>query len=94
MKKLKRNVILILAMYVLGTIIRSMTSKFWATENDFIYQIGKYTGNTLQFLAILWSIINGMYILKENDSEKKFKLVWLFLNLLPVILIFISLIFV
>lgn len=94
MNKLKRNTILILIIYVLGIVIRSITFNLWETDLNLIYEIGKYLGNTLMIISIIWSILNGVKLLKTKEIENGLiKSIWLLINLIPIILLLFGLIF-
>ncbi len=77
MKKLIRNTIIILILFVLGYVIRILTGiywisrpslYFWENETDYIYIIGYLLGNGLQTIAIIWALIN---VVKFIRSKKK-----------------------
>jgi hypothetical protein len=94
MNKLKRNTILILIIYVLGIVIRSITFNLWETDLNLIYEIGKYLGNTLMIISIIWSILNGVKLLRTKEIENGLiKSIWLLINLIPIILLLFGLIF-
>ncbi|WP_028893096.1 hypothetical protein [Tenacibaculum sp. 47A_GOM-205m] len=94
MNKLKRNTILILITYVVGIVIRSITFNFWDTNLDLIYQIGKYLGNTLMVISIIWSVLNAINLIRTKDIENGIiKFIWLFINLIPIIFLLFALIF-
>lgn len=94
MNKLKRNAILILIIYALGIVIRSITFNLWETDLNLIYEIGKYLGNTLMIISIIWSILNGVKLLRSKEIENGIiKAIWLLINLTPIILLLFGLIF-
>jgi len=94
MNKLKRNTILILIIYVLGIVIRSITFNLWETDLNLIYEIGKYLGNTLMIISIVWSILNGVKLLRTKEIENSLiKSIWILINLIPIILLLFGLIF-
>ena len=94
MNKLKRNTILILIIYVLGIVIRSITFNLWDTDLNLIYEIGKYLGNTLMIISIVWSILNGVKLLRTKEIENSLiKSIWILINLIPIILLLFGLIF-
>jgi|GEM_PF-4718468 len=94
MNKLKRNTILILIIYVLGIVVRSITFNLWETDLNLIYEIGKYLGNALLIISIIWSILNGVKLLRTNEIENRIiKSIWLLINLIPIILLFFGLFF-
>jgi len=94
MNKLKRNTIFILIIYVLGIVIRSITFNLWETELNLIYEIGKYLGNALMIISIIWSILNGAKLLRTKEIENGLiKSIWILINLTPIILLLFGLIF-
>ena len=94
MNKLKRNTILILIIYVIGIVVRRITFNLWETDLNLIYEIGKYLGNTLMIISIIWSIFNGAKLLRTKEIENGLiKSIWLFINLIPIILLLLGLIF-
>ena len=94
MKKLKRNTILILIIYVIGIVIRSLTFNLWETDLNLIYEIGKYLGSILMIISIIWSILNGVKLLRTKEIENGLvKSIWLLINLIPIILLLFGFIF-
>jgi len=92
MEKLKRNVILLLIIYTLGILIRGISFNLWETELNYAYHIGKYIGNGLMLISIVWSIVNGIYLFRTKELSSKKKLIWITLDLIPLILLFFGLI--
>ncbi|CAM4018192.1 hypothetical protein FLAN108750_05435 [Flavobacterium antarcticum] len=94
MKKLKRNTILILIIYVIGIVIRSLTFNLWETDLNLIYEIGKYLGSILMIISIIWSILNEVKLLRTKEIENGLvKSIWLLINLIPIILLLFGFIF-
>lgn len=94
MNKLIKNTILILIIYVIGIMIRSVTFNLWETDLNLIYEIGKYLGSTLIIISIAWSVLNALSLLRTREIENGIiKLIWLALNLVPIILLLLSIIF-
>jgi hypothetical protein len=64
------------------------------TDLNLIYEIGKYLGNTLMIISIIWSILNGVKLLRTKEIENGLiKSIWLLINLIPIILLLFGLIF-
>jgi hypothetical protein len=91
MDKSKKYIFIILIIYALGIVIRGITFDFWETELNYLFEIGKYLGNTLLVISIIWSVINGIDLMKKNNHI--INLFWLILNFVPIILLLFGLIY-
>lgn len=83
MSKLKWYSILIMALYLFGVLIYAYVFDFWETENHDVFLIGKVVSQVFFVLAMIFSFINGILIIKSaelNTSEKWF---WGLINFTP-----------
>ena len=88
--RLKLNSIIINGLYLLSIAIYSMTFKYWETDKHLIYLLGKNISILIFSVSIVWMLINGIKILKTSKFEKRTKLKWSLVNLIPILIILIG----
>jgi len=93
MNKLKLYALIIIGLYFLSVVINMLVFNFWETENHKVYLIGKIIAQIIFGISIVWSIINGILIIKSSVLKQLEKWKWTIINFIPLIIVLTSLLF-
>jgi len=94
MNKLKLYALIIIGLYFLSVLINMLVFDFWETENHKVYLIGKFISQLIFGISIVWSIINGIRIIKSLVLKQLEKWKWTIINFIPLIIVLTSLLFI
>lgn len=88
MNNVKTNAKIIVIIYLISIFFNWMFFNAWDSNDVLISQLFGSIAKTLFFSAIIWSVVNGVLILKSKAISNTDKLPWFILSSVP-ILVFI-----
>ncbi len=87
MNNVKTNAKIIFIIYIISVFFNWMLFNMWDSNEMLIYKLFGSIAKALFFSSIIWSIVNGVLILKSKDISNTDKLPWFILSSVPLLVL-------